>query len=416
MPGIRMARAMVVRAALCAAACLTLPAAAHAADTAYVANAFSESVSQYAIGASGLLSPLSPATVPAATSICAPGPVDIALTPDGSSAYAIDFCFGLVNQYDVDPSSGALSPKTVATVDSGPGALGVAVTPDGRSAYVTSVSDGTVFQYDIAPTTGALSPKTPASVDAGFCSWGIAMSPDGASAYVVDDCDLPGGGVRQFNVDPITGALSPKTPPAVLAGRGPRSIAVSSDGRSAYVTNESAQNGTATGVSQYSIDPLSGALSPKSPATVATGPGPVGVDVTPDGRSAYVTSVGSASVFQYDIDRSTGALSAKAPPAVAAGGFPWDVAVTSDGRSAYVTNQTSGNVSQYDVNPSSGALSPKPSAPAAAGTQPEGIAIRPDRRAPTSKDQCKNGGWRTFGDAFKNQGECVAFVERGPKP
>jgi hypothetical protein len=35
---------------------------------------------------------------------------------------------------------------------------------------------------------------------------------------------------------------------------------------------------------------------------------------------------------------------------------------------------------------------------------------------PTSKDQCKNGGWRGFGDTFKNQGQCVAFVERGPKP
>jgi len=32
---------------------------------------------------------------------------------------------------------------------------------------------------------------------------------------------------------------------------------------------------------------------------------------------------------------------------------------------------------------------------------------------PTSKSQCKNGGWRTF-PGFKNQGECVAFVERGP--
>jgi hypothetical protein len=31
---------------------------------------------------------------------------------------------------------------------------------------------------------------------------------------------------------------------------------------------------------------------------------------------------------------------------------------------------------------------------------------------PTSKDQCKNGGWRDF-PQFKNQGQCVAFVERG---
>jgi hypothetical protein len=35
---------------------------------------------------------------------------------------------------------------------------------------------------------------------------------------------------------------------------------------------------------------------------------------------------------------------------------------------------------------------------------------------PTSKDQCKDGGWRSFDTKFKNQGQCVAFVQRGPKP
>jgi hypothetical protein len=34
--------------------------------------------------------------------------------------------------------------------------------------------------------------------------------------------------------------------------------------------------------------------------------------------------------------------------------------------------------------------------------------------APTSKDQCRNGGYIGYG--FMNQGQCVAFVERGPKP
>jgi hypothetical protein len=33
---------------------------------------------------------------------------------------------------------------------------------------------------------------------------------------------------------------------------------------------------------------------------------------------------------------------------------------------------------------------------------------------PTSKDQCKNGGWRTYG-VFKNQGDCVSFVATGGK-
>jgi hypothetical protein len=32
--------------------------------------------------------------------------------------------------------------------------------------------------------------------------------------------------------------------------------------------------------------------------------------------------------------------------------------------------------------------------------------------APTTKGQCRNDGWRQFG--FKNQGQCIAYVERGP--
>jgi hypothetical protein len=33
---------------------------------------------------------------------------------------------------------------------------------------------------------------------------------------------------------------------------------------------------------------------------------------------------------------------------------------------------------------------------------------------PTSKDQCKNGGWQTY-TVFENQGDCVSFVATGGK-
>jgi hypothetical protein len=33
---------------------------------------------------------------------------------------------------------------------------------------------------------------------------------------------------------------------------------------------------------------------------------------------------------------------------------------------------------------------------------------------PTSKGECKNGGWKTYG-GFKNQGDCVSFVATGGK-
>ena len=34
---------------------------------------------------------------------------------------------------------------------------------------------------------------------------------------------------------------------------------------------------------------------------------------------------------------------------------------------------------------------------------------------PTSRDQCKNGGWRNHGSTFKNEGQCVSFVATGGK-
>jgi hypothetical protein len=34
---------------------------------------------------------------------------------------------------------------------------------------------------------------------------------------------------------------------------------------------------------------------------------------------------------------------------------------------------------------------------------------------PTSKAQCKHGGWKDFSGIFKNQGDCVAFVASGDK-
>jgi hypothetical protein len=35
--------------------------------------------------------------------------------------------------------------------------------------------------------------------------------------------------------------------------------------------------------------------------------------------------------------------------------------------------------------------------------------------SPTSKDQCKNGGWQNFNPTFKNQGDCVSNVATGGK-
>jgi hypothetical protein len=32
---------------------------------------------------------------------------------------------------------------------------------------------------------------------------------------------------------------------------------------------------------------------------------------------------------------------------------------------------------------------------------------------PTSIEQCKKNGWMKYGSMFKNQGQCIKFVETG---
>ena len=71
----------------------------------------------------------------------------------------------------------------------------IALSPDGSSAYVTNFDDATVSQYDVS-AGGVLTPKQPATVAAGSRPAGIAVSPDGASAYVANQ--LPSGIITQF--------------------------------------------------------------------------------------------------------------------------------------------------------------------------------------------------------------------------
>ena len=416
-------------------ALLVLPAAARAAGSVYVADLGGSSppgalVSQYDIGPlSGTLSPKTPPTVLAGGLFTGRGP-SIAVTPDGKSAYVsitLDSLEGRVAQYDIDPLTGALSPKTPATVPTGglpeSGPAGIAVTPDGKSAYVANSNRSTVSQYDVDPQSGTLSLKTPATVAAGSEPVSVAVTPDGKSAYV-PDANLQ---VNQYDIDPLTGKLSPKTPASVLAGQQPFGVAVTPDGKSAYVTNSNLLGPTigTDSVSQYDIDPQTGALSPKTPATVPTGSFSHSIAVTPDGKSAYVTNsvrIGfppgprDNAVSQYDIDPQTGALSPKTPPAVPAGTGAFQVVMSPDGTSAYVTNFHDASISQYDINPLSGALSPK--SPATVPTPstaiaPLGIAVGPLPQVPNSKAQCKNGGWRNF-PQFKNEGQCITFVNHVP--
>jgi DNA-binding beta-propeller fold protein YncE len=373
------------------AALFAAAAPAQAAPFVYVTNFGSDSISQYEVGAGGLLAPLSPPTVAAADR-----PASVAVSPDARNVYVTNTFRDEVTQYDVSPG-GTLSPKSPPSVAAGRFPTTVAVSPDGQSAYVSNAGDelddipASISQYDVGPG-GALSPKNPATV-ASCGGLRLAVSPDGKSVYVTageNQC------ISQYDVG-RGGKLSPKTPGAVQDEFTPFGVAVSPDSQSVYVADFDG------GVSQYSVRP-NGTLSPKSPARVPAGLNSGVVAVSPDGGSVYVSNVSSNDVSQYDV-ATDGRLSPKSPPTVAVG-HPGGVAVTPDARSAYVGHTEGNKVSQYDVRPG-GALSPKSPPRVTAGDGPAGVAVSP---LPTSKGQCKKGGWKQFG--FKNQGQCTRFVRR----
>jgi YVTN family beta-propeller protein len=84
---------------------------------------------------------------------------------------------------------------------------------------------------------------------------------------------------------------------------------------------------------------------------------------------------------------------------------PAGVAVTPNGAFVYVANSSSNTVSVVSTATNT------VTATVTVGNTPVVIAMLVRTQGPTGKDQCKNDGWKTFTNpAFKNQGDCVSFV------
>ena len=243
--------------------------------------------------------------------------------------------------------------------------------PFSASVYVSNgQSAGLVAAFGADPD-GSLTALTPSTVPAVENPTGIAVGADGRSVYVVNQAGTQANSrISQFAAGP-GGALTPLTPATVATGYNPRAIAVSPDGASAYVT-------TLDAIWQYSVG-AGGALSPKAPASVPTIQNPYGLAVSPNGRNLYVASEFDNSVSQYAV-AADGTLSPLSPAKVAAGGRPEGIAVSPDGHSVYAANSQSGTVSQYTVG-TGGALSPMTPATVAAGANATAIAVGADSRS-----------------------------------
>jgi YVTN family beta-propeller protein len=157
---------------------------------------------------------------------------------------------------------------------------------------------------------------------------------------------------------------------AIPVGNGPAGIAITPDGRKAYVADFGYFNQPA-----YTVTPiLLRTNTPQRPIRV--GRGPLAVAITPDGAHAVVTLQGSASKPGHQavvIDLATRTVSAP----VEVGAAPESVAITPDGTTAYVAAFGAGQITPIDLTVSP----PQPRAPIPLpGTAPRAIAITPNGR------------------------------------
>ena len=152
--------------------------------------------------------------------------------------------------------------------------------------------------------------------------WGIAISPDGSKVYAAN-----GGNI--IDVMDTSNNTIIKT---ININGSPRDIAISPDGKYAYVTNN-------TGNKVAVIDTGSYNVLTQVPVDIS----PAGIAITPDGKRVYVANNGGSTVSVIDTTTNT------VIKTVNVGAQPFGIAASPDGREVCVTNNAGASVSTIDV-------------------------------------------------------------------
>ncbi len=280
----------------------------------------------------------------------------------------------------VTPSGKEVSPP----IPVGNSPYAVAVSPNGEWAYVANTGWGVTAGSTITPIN-LVTFQVARSIKVGTGPFAIAVTPDGKSAYVANmgamlttSSQTAGAAlyagtkvIDSHTVTPID-LVTGKPGGAINSGPGPGAVAVTPDGRWAYVANSGAPNnysGTVSGT----VTPINTATnSPGRPIPV--GPGPMAIAITPNGQEAYVANAGwwnhpGRTVTPINL------LTNRPGPAIPVGVGPLGIAITPDGRWAYVANSGWGHADT--VTPINLVTNtPGPAIPAGPG--PDYIAITPD--------------------------------------
>ena len=209
-----------------------------------------------------------------------------------------------------------------------------------------------------------------ATVPAGKRPRGVRLSPDGKTLFVAVSGSPKGGpGVDESKLPPpdrradgvaVIDVATLKPVRTLPGGNDPEAFAVSNDGKTVYVSNEDA--GT---VSVLDVE------TGKVIDTVKVGEEPEGVTMRPDGKAVYVTSEATGSVAVIDVGQN------RVVATIHTGKRPRSTVFTLDGTKAYITAEVGGTVTVVDTRANKPV---KIIAVTDSGAKPMGTAISPDGR------------------------------------
>lgn len=344
------------------------------------------------------------------------------------SAYVANYGDGTISQYTINPSTGALTPKTPATLISTPGnsnslptsiAIAVDATGNGKYAYVAN-SNADISQFTIGPG-GVLQPMNPATVQSGPSGNGptsIAIDPSGKYLYAVNSLGLE---IAQFSIGTGGGLIAMPTPTVSLPGTTPgvyASIAVDPTGKYVYVADQ-----VNNMVEQFSIG-TTGGLSPIGSGSITVPSAyPISIGFNPAGKYAYMLNYGTgsgvpptSSITQYSIATSgtPGALTSSytvTPPTQLSNAT--SIVIDKAGVYAYVV--CGNGLYQLPISSTNGNLTTSGAPIATGGTTPQSVAIDPTGKFAYVANKNGNNGTSATGSVSQfNVGSGFTYAQDVP--
>jgi len=293
---------------------------------------------------------------------------------------------GVVDGYQVDYQSGALTQLANSPTDSGGrDPVTLVASPSGKYIYVVNNFNSNVVEFAVG-TDGKIYAQHTYNVIGSF-PVSASIDPSGSYLYVASTLQpgftnaLPGpGNITIFPITTTDGSLG--TPTAVNVGFNP--VAITASQYHTGVTNNFvyvAQRNTPTAGSVLTFEHASGSatLTPIDASVnsgVPAGVTPTALAVDPTAHFLYVTDATSNQLIGYGLPAS-GLPAAMTNGPFATGSYPSSVTIDPRAKYMYVTNFNSSTVSAYVINQATGNPSAANSGTGATGTSPNCVTIEP---------------------------------------